>query len=359
MPLAAGSLLCRAGPAGARIAAGFRVFAAHVKPKDRGADAPESRATQRDSPDLLFRKEALDFHLSDSDQGSLLRITPSWANWTYWLLSAIVGSGFIYLILGSAPVYESGPAVLQIGGTVPLASPVEGTIESVEVLPGQQVSADQVLVRFRAEREKAQLERYEGEYELQLLARLRDLSNESAEMELRRLRPELERARAAVAHTVLRAPGDGAVQEVRVKQGDFLSFGDHLLSVVPIEAEYTAIAFLPGHALPQLAAGMPIRLRVMGYAYAYVMTAVESVGRQVIGPGEARRYLGSELEDAVELTGPVVVVRCRLPGGRFEAQGQEYRLYDGMRAEAAIEVRRERLLYRLIPGLRALGSSGA
>jgi membrane fusion protein (multidrug efflux system) len=98
---------------------------------------------------------------------------------------------------------------------------------------------------------------------------------------------------------------------------------------------------------------------VTGDAYAYLLTSIESVGRQVIGPGEARRYLGVELEDAVELDGPVVVIRSRVQGDRFEAQGQEYRVYDGMRAEAAVEVRRERLFYRLIPGLRAFRSPGA
>ena len=315
--------------------------------------------SESESHDPLFRQEALEHHLSESEQGSLLRITPSWTRWTWWLLVLIVGTGIIYLALGSAPVYESGPAVLRIGGAAQLVSPTEGTIESVEVLPGQEVTAGQVLVRFRAEREKAHLEMLEGEFELQLLARLRNMSDQSAETELRRLRPELERARSAVAQTVIRAPHDGAVQEIRIRPGDFLRVGDHALSVVPAGAEYTVIAFLPGHTLPQLAPDMSVRLRVSGYAYAYVETSIESVGRQVIGPAEARRYLGAEIEDTVALTGPVVVVRCRLDGDSFTAQGREYRIYDGMRAEAAVQVRRERLIFRLIPGLRAFEGSRA
>jgi hypothetical protein len=50
-----------------------------------------------------------------------------------------------------------------------------------------------------------------------------------------------------------------------------------------------------------------------------------------------------------------VVVRCALSGDRFSTSSRDYRVHDGMTAEAEIEVRRERLLIRLIPALKALG----
>ena len=316
------------------------------------AAGPEGLKLQGD----LFRQEALAHHLSASEEGRLLRISPSWMTWTYWLLLVTLAAGGVILVLGKAPVYESGPAVLRVGGAVPMVSPVEGTIESIDAVPGQRLSEGQVVVRFRAEREKAHLQMIEGEFELQLLARLRNPADETSGRELRRLRPELERARAAVAQTLVRAPREGALQDVRFGPGAFLRAGDPLLSVVPIRPEYTVIAFLPGHALPQLAEGMPVRLRVTGYAYAYVSTSIQALGQQVIGPTEARRYLGPDIGDTVELTGPVVMVRCLLREGSFLASEREYRLYDGMRAEAAVAVRRERLIHRFIPGLRGLGA---
>jgi len=126
-----------------------------------------------DSSSGLFREEAIRHHFDEAEQGDLLRVSSGWANWIYWFLVGVVGIGFLYLVLGTAPIYVSGPAILRIGGATPLTSPVVGTIQSVEVLPGQQVAAGQVLVRFRAEREKAQLAMYQKEFELQLLARLR------------------------------------------------------------------------------------------------------------------------------------------------------------------------------------------
>lgn len=320
---------------------------------------PASPPEARSGEEGLFRSESLQHHLGRTAEGHLLRLSPAWANWTYWLVVGVVGTAILYILIAKSPVYESGPAVLRIAGFAPLSSPLEGAIESVDVLPGQQVMAGEVLVRFRAQQEEAQLEMAQSEFNLQLLARLRDPNDQTAEKELRRLRPELERAKANLEQTRIRAPRDGAVQDVRIKPGDFLAVGDHVLSLAPVPAQFTVIAFLPGHALPQIDVGMPVRLKIGGYAYAYVTTSIESVGKQVIGPSEARRFLGSDLGDAVELSGPVVVVGCKLSRDRFVAFQQEYRIHDGMRATAEVEVRRERLLYRLVPGLRALQQSDA
>lgn len=321
-------------------------------PRDSGGDSTASAPSTG-----LFRQEALTHHVTRSEEGNLLRVAPAWATWTWWFLLFVVVVGLGFLFAGSAPIYVSGPAVLRVSGAAPLNSPMEGTIEAVDVLPGQRVTAGQVLVRFRAQQEKAQLEMIESEFELQLLSRLRKPNDMSAGMELRRLRPELDRARSGVERSLIRAPNDGAVQDVRIEVGDFLRVGDHVLTVVPVEQEYSVVAFLPGHALPQLREGMPVRLRMTGYSYAYVSTSIESLGRQVIGPREARRYLGSEIEDAMELSGPVVVVRCRLRGDSFMEWKQPFRVYDGLRATAAVEVRRDRVIDRLIPGMRRAGAT--
>ena len=100
---------------------------------------------------------------------------------------------------------------------------------------------------------------------------------------------------------------------------------------------------------------MPVRLKIDGYAYAEIDTVVESIGSQVIGPAEARRFLGPEIGDSIELGGSVVLVRCALPEDRFYTATREYRVYDGMTATAEVEVLRERLLFRLIPALKAVG----
>jgi multidrug resistance efflux pump len=307
----------------------------------------------------LFRKEALEHYLDESDEGELLRASPSWANRTYRLLVIVTLSGVVYLTLGSAPIHETGPALLRIDDAAPLNAPIDGTIEFVDVLPGQHVTAGQVMVRFRAEQEGAQLERVREEFELQLLARLRNPNDADAERELRRLRPELERAKVGLEQTRIVALRDGTVQDVRIRPGEFLEAGEPALVLTPLNPEYTVIAFLPGHVLPQLQTGMRVRLKISGYAFAEINTSIASIGSQVIGPTEARRFLGPEIGDTLDIDGPVVVVRCSLPQDHFSSSTREYRVHDGMNATAEIEVRRERLLFRLIPALKSLSENGA
>jgi membrane fusion protein (multidrug efflux system) len=308
-----------------------------------------------ESKDPLYRQEAIDHHLLESEWGALLRISPAWQAWAYRCLVGIAVAALAFLFFGTVPVYESGPALLRVGNVMPLKSSIEGTIASVEVVPGQHVREGETVVVLRQEQETAQLTQVEKEFELQLLARLRDPNDAVAEQELRRLRPELERARASADRMTIRASREGAVQDVRIQPGDFLHTGDQVLSLIPDTPEFSVVAFLPGQALPQLQPGMEVRLRIAGYAYAYVTTRIESVGRQVIGPAEARRFAGAEIGDTLELSGPVVVVRSRLQGDRFVAWKQEYRVHDGMRAIAEIQVRRERLIERLLPDLGARG----
>ena len=304
--------------------------------------------------ETLFRREALAFYLDESEEGELLRASPRWANWTYYLLLVITITAVTYLAVGYTPVFERGSALIRIDVSAPLNAPRDGTIESVGVLPGQQVQAGHVLVQFRAAQESAQLQRIKEEFELQLLARLRDPNDLDAERELRRLRPALERARANFDDTRIIANREGTVQDVRIRPGDFLRAGEPAVSLAPLEPGYEVIVLLPGHVLPQLGIGMRVRLKIEGYAYAQIDTSIESVGSQVIGPAEARRFLGPDIGDAVNIPGSVVVVRCVLPVDRFYTSTREYRVHDGMHAIAEVEVRRERLLYRLIPALRKL-----
>jgi membrane fusion protein (multidrug efflux system) len=83
----------------------------------------------------------------------------------------------------------------------------------------------------------------------------------------------------------------------------------------------------------------------------------------VVGPAEARRYLGDEIADAVQFTGPVVRVEAHLNSPTFEAEGKLRRYHDGMLANAEVRTRSERVLVTLIPALKAFfetqGGAGA
>jgi membrane fusion protein (multidrug efflux system) len=315
------------------------------------------QSDSRPRPDL-FREDAMRHHLGESDQGYVIRLSPAWTRWTYWFLLATVFFGLLYLVLGRVWVYESGPAIVQLSSRTSLTCIADGTVERVDVLPGQEVVAGEVLVRFRADRERAELNKIQQEFEQQLEELLRDPSNAAVGRELRRLRAERDLLRNKLDERLVRASHDGIVQDVRIREGQFLAAGSSVLYLVPSEPDYTFIAMLPGHAGPQLHVEMKLRLEITGYPYADVPTTIDRVGQQVIGPTEARRFLRPDVADSFPLTGPVVVVEGTLPGDTFFAGAQEYSLHDGMQATAEVKVRRERILLRLIPGLKRLRRDG-
>jgi multidrug resistance efflux pump len=159
----------------------------------------------------------------------------------------------------------------------------------------------------------------------------------------------------------VRAPAAGVVSDVRVRVGQRIAPGQSILALVrgsvnPSHPE--VVALLPGEYRPLLKPGMPLRLELQGYRYAYQHLIVDSVGDEVVGPAEARRSLGDEVADAVQLTGPVVKVSGHLESDTFEAEGKTRRYHDGMWGRAEVRVRSERVLVALVPALKAVFEDG-
>src|SRR5262249_1794166 len=120
------------------------------------------------------------------------------------------------------------------------------------------------------------------------------------------------------------------------------------------EARAQVAVLLPGQYRPLLARGLPLRLELQGYPYSYQRLAVRTVGDEVVGPEEARRYLGRGIADAAPIEGPVVLAFADLPSPTSAADGRRYRFHDGMWGRAEVRVRSERILEAMVPGFKAL-----
>jgi membrane fusion protein (multidrug efflux system) len=168
------------------------------------------------------------------------------------------------------------------------------------------------------------------------------------------LRLELERARLAAAERRVTSPVAGVVGDILARPGQPIGPGEVIATVVDPDSELEVVALMPGRDRPQLKPGMTLRVELSGYRYAYQDARIESVATEVVGPTEARRYLGAQVADTMNIAGPVVVVRARLTGRTFTADDATYRYHDGMAAQAEIKVRTERVLFALMPGLKRL-----
>jgi hypothetical protein len=177
-----------------------------------------------------------------------------------------------------------------------------------------------------------------------------------ADAAVRQLRQARDAARAALDDRIVRATSSGTIADLRVHPGQHVQPGDIVASTAHGSGvgALELVALLPGQDRPQLAPGMPLRLELYGYRYAYQSLVIDSVSSDVIGPTEARRVLGPGVADSLPLGGPVVLVRGRLPRDVFEADGRTFRYHDGMLGVAEVRTRTDRVLFTIFPWLKRL-----
>ena len=307
----------------------------------------------------LFREEALEaLDESKRDKGELLRLTPRWLGRVYPLLVCVVAGSLSFAIFANVDEYAAGPAVVRIESRVDLTATAAGTVESLLVAPGQHVDAGAQLVRFNITQETAELERLQSEFDGQLVRLLRDPSDQGARQTLTSLRAQRNLAAARLAQRVVTAPCAGVVSDVRIRPGELLQVGDHVLSLIGEGTRFYVVALLPGHYRPLLHPGQPLRLTLSGFAHSSELVTIESVGDQIIGPTEARRFLGPDVGDAFHVEGPVLLVKATLQRSTFLADKKLFNYYDGLPGQAEARVRSQRLIALFLPGVSWLAGDG-
>lgn len=304
----------------------------------------------------LFRAEAVEARLQpQQDHGEAIRIAPHWSRTMYWMLVAMLIVSILGVAIGEISQYSTGPAVVRQEGRADVAAVGAGSLTAIDVEPGQRVRKGQVLARMRDVSERAAYDSMRADFHAQLRNRLLNPTDEAAAQQVRTLQRELESAKAALEQRVVRAPHDGIVTDIGVEVGQHVDTGDAVMAVVDDRvAGLELIAFLPGGDRPQIAAGMPLRLELNGFDYAYQDVVVEAISEGVVGPNEAKRILGPQLEDTLPLGGGVVMVRARLPSRTFVSDGTEYPYHDGMGGVAEVRMRDETILEMIVPALKEL-----
>jgi membrane fusion protein (multidrug efflux system) len=302
----------------------------------------------------LFRAEALAQHASPDRDATLLRLLPQWAGWSYGLLCAAVLCGSFYVAVGRIREYAVGPAVVRVEGRVDLTAKVAGTVARVYAQPGQRVEEGQPLVQFFVDDETAELVRLRKEIDLQMLKLLRDPSDTSARQSMSTLRAQRELAEAHVAQKLVRAPRAGVVNDVRIRPGEHIAVGELIVALLPDEARLSLLCLLPGRYRPMLRPGTPLRFELNGYRSEYHELTIDSISDEIVGPAEARRYLGADIADSVAIDEPVVLVRALLPSAQFVSEGESFRYFDGLHAEAQVRVRTHPIIFAILPALKAL-----
>lgn len=301
----------------------------------------------------IFREQALERHRVQRRDGAVLTLSPRWIGRVYPAVLIGLGIALLYGIIGRVSQYSSGPAVIRIEGTEVTAR-AGGTVIETYVEPGQSVKAGNLLVQLHDDAESAELGETLLDYERQLATFLFDPASEQAKASLSSIAARRQKARQVLDARSIRAPRDGLVSDVRVREGSRLEAGDYIMTVVSTDAMPTVIALLPGSDRPRLRPGMELQFKIPGYEKTNEKATISEVGQEVIGPQEARRYVGDKIADALSIQGSVVIVRAALPSRTFEARDKVYRFHDGMPAKAEVSVRRRPVLVALVPALEKI-----
>ncbi|WP_394844474.1 HlyD family efflux transporter periplasmic adaptor subunit [Pendulispora brunnea] len=287
-------------------------------------------------------------------EGDVLRLETSWTTWSFRVVLAAAVATVIGIAIFDVTEYARGPAIVRVEGRRPLVTTVAGVVETVHVQPGQRVEKDQALVTLSAPMEEAEYRRANTEFRLSLAALLRDPGDQALKSSLASLKPKRDNAAQIANARIVRAPHAGIITDVRVRPGQYLTANEVVAGVAPTGARASLVCLLPGEYRPRLKAGQRLRFSLEGYKFEYRTVEVESVGEEVVGPTEMRRYLGQELGDTIALQGPTVLVKARLPARTFTADGQTYAYVEGLIGRADVAIRKEPIIVVLIPALKSL-----
>lgn len=302
----------------------------------------------------IFRREALAHHAGEQRHGDLLRFETRITRWTFRVILAAALAAFVYVVFFDVSEYSAGIAMVRLEGRRAITATIAGTVEAVHVQPGQHVKKGQVLVTLSAVMEEAEMRRANAEFELNLAELLRNPGDPNVKHMLVSSKPRRDVAREFAAARVVRAPDEGVITDVRIRPGQHLGVGELALGIAPVDAPATLVCILPGDTRPMLAAGQDVRFSLDGYRFEYRTVTVSSVGEEVVGPMEMRRYLGLEVGDAIPIQGASVIVKAKLPTRTFDVDGKTYSYVEGLTGTADVRVRSEPLIVVLLPALKAL-----
>jgi multidrug efflux pump subunit AcrA (membrane-fusion protein) len=298
-----------------------------------------------------FREQALSFQRRGALRGDVLHITPALFNAVLWFVLALAVCCIAFVIEAEVTDYATGPAIVQLEQRREVTATRAGVVAQIDTRIGARVHAGDPLVHLYATGEAAEASALERELADQIVVLLRNPGDRAAREAVLALRTKRDVAANALERSVLRAPIDGMVSDLRVRPGQPVDAGAPLLALQGESQAARVTALLPGPQRPRLHAGMPLRLHLHGFERNSLELTIDAVDAQVLGPAEALRALGTELNGAFEVQGPLVLVHARFAADSFESRGVRYQLHHGMTARAEVAVQREPLLYAWLPGL--------
>ncbi|MEO7729346.1 MAG: HlyD family efflux transporter periplasmic adaptor subunit, partial [Kofleriaceae bacterium] len=302
----------------------------------------------------LYRGEALEAHRTRGQEGTLVNLSPAWVKRAYPLLVVTIIVAACFAIFVRVPTYSTGTAVIVFEGSTSVTATAGGTVDKVFVAANQAVKKGDALLRLNSPDESAALNQAETEWRDTQIQFLFDQSDEQIRKSLMSAATNRDHALARIAARTVRAPRDGVVTNLHVKEGVAVQLGSYVMQITDENSEIEVLAFLPGADGPRIRETMPLQLELDSYTKARAIATITRVQSDAVSGTEAAKLGGDMLSESIakELQqGTWIAVRARLPSRTFKAEHSTYNYHHGMHAKVEVKIRSKPFLVTLLPAL--------
>lgn len=302
----------------------------------------------------LYRGEALEAHRKRGQEGTLVQLSPTWVKRAYPLLVLSMLGAIVFAIFVKVSTYSTGTAVIVFEGSTSVTASAGGTVDKVFVKENEAVKKGDPLLRLSSPEEAAQLAQSETEWRDTQIQFLFDQSDEQVRKSLMSAATARDHALARVEARTVRAPRDGVVTNLHVKEGLAVQLGSYVMQITDENSEIEVLAFLPGADGPRVRESMPLQLELDSYTKARAIATITRVQSDAVSGSEAAKLGGDMLAESIAKdlqAGTWIAVRARLPSRTFKAEHSTYNYHHGMHAKVEVKVRSKPFLVTLLPAL--------
>jgi multidrug resistance efflux pump len=305
-------------------------------------------------PQNIFRESSLEKLSSPEQLDRVIKVTSSRAWLIVLTLVILVLSLLIWGGLGQIPTQVKANGVLiSSGGIYSVPTVVPGIVSDVQVEPGDDVQAGDVVVRFDLEDYLKQIDD---------LAKNSGLMNEAAlQRQIRKKQKEY------LKNSIVRSPVEGRVIEVLVKNGDLCQAGQGLVKISRLGQgirNLEAVLYVATEQGRNIIPGMSVKISpstVKKEEYGQIIGEVISISQYTVSNHSMLNILGSaELVQKFSQAGPVLEVHASLlldektvSGYKWSSRlGPPLEIQNGTLCTGAVTLSNQRPLILLMPFLK-------
>jgi membrane fusion protein (multidrug efflux system) len=303
----------------------------------------------------LYRGEALEAHRTRGQEGQLVQLSPIWVKRAYPLLVAALVIAVVFAVFIKVPTYSTGTAVVLFEGSTSVTATTSGTVGRVFVKENEAVKKGDPLLELASPEAAAQLAQAETEWRDQQVQFLFDQTDEQVRKSLKSAATSRDHALALVEARTIRAPRDGVVTNLHVKEGVALQLGGYVLQITDENSEIEVLGFLPSKDSPRIRETMGMQLDLDGYKKARVIGTITHVQSDAVSGSEAAKLGGEILAESIakdlQAGTTWITIRARLPSRTFRTERSTYRYHHGMHATVEIKIQSKPFLATLLPAV--------